>query len=404
GELIAPDAESLARLAGELGQSRGELSRQEALLGQLEAARAAVDERRRTGGDGLQTLEREIAALEGKLATLEKIQGQVEENSKVQDWIAHHQLASKPRLWQKIRVEQGWETAVESVLRERLHAMEMSDPELLQRLLDDPPPAKVSAFIPGPEAKPERERGLKPLADYVVALEPAVSGVIAAWLAPYYAVEGVPRLMTRLELSPQAVLVNREGHQFSRFGVSFHAPDPADTGILARQREIEALGAEARQRQDEIEKKREELTGLDHSLAEHDEGLAKLRVAGAALKQRHHERQLENLKLAQGEERYEERSGQIEGELREIAAEKALEEAAQAAAEARLERHQHEIDELYRKLELTQREHDAGEQGLQAQRNALQQAEREVQEAVFHEKECISKISEIDRSSQVLLE
>src|SRR6266581_3840928 len=148
GELIAPDAESLARLAGELGQSRGELSRQEALLGQLEAARAAVDERRRTGGDGLQTLEREIAALEGKLATLEKIQGQVEENSKVQDWIAHHQLASKPRLWQKIRVEQGWETAVESVLRERLHAMEMSDPELLQRLLDDPPPARVSAFSP----------------------------------------------------------------------------------------------------------------------------------------------------------------------------------------------------------------------------------------------------------------
>ena len=48
---------------------------------------------------------------------------------------------------------------------------------------DPPPPAKVSAFIPGPEAKPERERGLKPLADYVVALDPAVSGVIAAWLA-----------------------------------------------------------------------------------------------------------------------------------------------------------------------------------------------------------------------------
>jgi chromosome segregation protein len=280
----------------------------------------------------------------------------------------------------------------------------MSDPELLKRLLDDPPPAKLSAFIPGPEARPPRERGLKPLADYVVALEPAVSGVIAAWLAPYYAVEGVPRLMTRMELSPQAVLVNREGHQFSRFGVSFHAPDPADTGILARQREIEALSADARGRQDEIENKREELAALERSLTEHDEGLAKLRVAGAALKQRHHERQLENLKLTQGQERYQERSAQIEGELREISAQKAQEQSAQAAAEARLERHQHEIDELYRRLELTQREHDAGEQGLKVQRDALLQAERAVQEASYYEKECISKISDINRSSQVLLE
>src|SRR4029077_952984 len=99
----------------------------------------------------------------------------------------------------------GWETAVESALRDRLHAMEMSDPELLQRLLDDPPPAKVSAFLPGTDAKLDHETGLKPLADYVEPVEPAVGGVIAAWLAPFYVVEGVPRLMTRMALPPQVV-------------------------------------------------------------------------------------------------------------------------------------------------------------------------------------------------------
>ena len=299
-ELVAPDSQSLARLAQELEQSTAELSRQEVLLAQLEAARAALDGQRQTTVEGLQTLERELSALDGKLLTLQRIQNQVEENSKLQDWIAKHQLASRPRLWQKIRVEAGWETAVESVLRERLHAMEVSDPELLQRLLEDPPPAKVSAFIPGSDVERPREAGLKPLADYVEAVEHAVGGIIAAWLAPYYAVEGVPRLMARMGLPPQAVLVNREGHQFSRFGVNFHASDPADTGILARQREIEALGNEARGRQDEIGKMRDKVARLDASLAEHDEGLAKLRVAGAALKQRHHERQLENLKLVQG--------------------------------------------------------------------------------------------------------
>ena len=403
-ELLAPDADVMARLSGELGQSRAELSRQEALLAQLETARAAVDERRRTGTDSLQTFERELSALEGKLATLRKIQSQVEEDSKIQDWIAKHQLASKPRLWQKIRVEQGWEAAVESVLRERLHAMEMSDPELLQRLLEDPPPARVSAFSPGPAADLRREKGLTPLADYVKAAEPAVAAVVSAWLAPYYAVEGVPRLLARMELSPHAVLVNREGHQFSRFGVSFHAPDPADTGILARQREIEALEQEAGRRQEGIEKKRQELSDLERSLAEHDEGLSRLRAAGTALKQRHHERELEHFKLTQGQERYRERSQQIEGELAEIGALQTQERAAQSAAEASLEQHQAEIDELYRQVELSQQEHEATESRLEQQRQAVQEAERDAQQAGFHEKECISKISDINNALHVLHE
>jgi chromosome segregation protein len=403
-ELVAPEAQLLVHLAEELAQSGAELSRQEALLAQLEGAREALDGQRRACVDSLQLFERELSALEGKLLTLQKIQNQVEENSKIQDWIGRHGLASKPRLWQKIRVEAGWETAVESALRERLHAMEMSDPELLQRLLEDPPPARVSAYFPGTDSELHREAGLKPLADYVAAAEPAVGAVVAAWLAPFYAVEGVPRLMTRMGLPAQAVLINREGHQFSRFGVSFHAPDPADTGILARQREIEALEEEKRGREDSIEKRRGELAGLDRSLVEHDEGLAKLRVAGTALKQRHHERQLENLKLTQGQERYQERSRQIDAELAEITAQQAQERAIQAAAESGLERHQGEIDALYRKLESTQKDEDTAGQRLEAQRQAVLQAEREVQEAGYVEKDCISKISEIDRSSKVLLE
>ncbi|HYT15591.1 MAG TPA: chromosome segregation protein SMC [Burkholderiales bacterium] len=403
-ELVAPDSQLLARLAQELAQSNAELSRQETLAAQVETARAAIVVQREAATEKVRTLEREISALDGRLLTLQKIQNQVEENGQIQEWIARHGLASMPRLWSKIRVESGWEVAVESALRERLHALEMSDPELLQRLIEDPPPAKVSAFTPGEGAEPARERGLKSLADYLTVLEPGVHGVIAAWLAPYYAVEGVPRLMTRMGLSPQAVLVTREGHQFSRYGVSFHAPDPADTGILARQREIEALSAEALERQEEIEGARQTLSKLERSLAEHDEGLAQLRAAGTALKQRHHERQLEHLRLTQGQERYEERRRQIERELGEIAAQKAQEQANQTGAETRLEQRQHEIDELYRRLELTQQEHDAAERNLEAQREEAQQAERTLQEAGFYEKECLNKLNEIDRSINTLLE
>jgi chromosome segregation protein len=402
-ELVAPDSQSLSRVGQELDRSSAELARQETLLDQLEAARAAVDERRQTSVEKLQALERELSALDGRLLTLQRIQSQVEENGRIQAWLDRHQLGSKPRLWQRIRVEAGWETAVESALRERLHAMETSDPELLQ-LLDDPPPARVSAFTPGGEARLSRESGLKPLADYVTAVEPAAAGVVSGWLASFYAIEGTPRLMARMELSPHAILVNREGHQFSRYGVSFHAPDPADTGILARQREIESLTGEARARQDEIDRIRGDLASLERSLAEHDEGLAKLRIAGTALKQRHHERQMENLRLTQGQERYQERNRQIESELAEIASHVNQERANQSRAEAGLERHQQNIDELYRRLELMQAEHDVAEKALDTQRQALAQADREVQEGTYNEKECLSKINEIDRSSNLLLE
>ena len=41
-----------------------------------------------------------------------------EEDAPLHAWLERHQLAGLPRFWQKIRIDHGWETAVESVLRE----------------------------------------------------------------------------------------------------------------------------------------------------------------------------------------------------------------------------------------------------------------------------------------------
>jgi chromosome segregation protein len=403
-ELAAPDAVQMARLTDELESSRSDLLRQEGLLEQVESARAALEAERQTALEQAQMLERELSALEGKLLTLQQVQSRVEDDGDIQGWIERYDLVARPRLWQKIRVESGWETAVESVLRERLHALEAADPALLERLLQDPPPSKMSVFAPGPAGNPARERGLKPLAEYVRALEPGAEGVIAEWLAPYYAVEGVPPAGTRMSLSPGAVLVNREGHQFSRLGVRFHAPDPADTGILARAREIEGLASEIDARRKDVHGARERLAALETSLAEHDEGLTKLRAVGAALGERHHERQLEHVKLVQNQERHAERSRQIEGELAEIGAQKAPEAAARTAAEDRLRQLGEDVERFGRTLEAVRAEHGAAERRLAEQRLALAQVEREVQEASFSEKECHSKLSEIDRSLEVILE
>jgi len=403
-ELLAPDPGHLARLEQDLAHSDAELRRQGDVLAQVESARTGVEASRAAAQKRLQALERELSALDAKLLTLQEIQSQVEENGQLHSWIERHRLGTHSRLWQKIRVEPGWESAVESVLREKLHALEIGNYDTLQRLIDDPPPAKVSAFTAGDAGKMPHEYGLRPLAELVTSIEPGTGAVLASWLHDRYAVEGVPAIAMRLELHPRVVLVNREGHQFGRYGVTFHAPDPSDTGILARQREIESLAANARTMTEDIAHARHELARFERALAEHDEGLAALRAAGAALRQRYHERQLEHVKLIQGRERYAERSSQIDAELEEISQQKASEEATRAASGATLAEQYCTLDMLNARLLDVTAGHDAAEQALEAQRRTLQQAEHEAQETAFAEKECANKISEIDRSLQSLLE
>ena len=406
-ELLAPDSAHLAQLVQDLAHSDAEMLRQSEVLAQVEGARTGVEADRAAAQERLQAAERDYSALDAKLLTLQKVQSQVEENGQIHGWIERHQLGAATRLWQNIRVEPGWESAVESVLREKLHALELGDYDTLQHLIEDPPPAKVSAYYTGGGGVPlaiAQEHGLRPLAELVRPLEPGAAAVLASWLHDCYAVEGVPALAVRLELHPRVVLVNRDGHQFGRCGVSFHAPDPSDTGILARQREIEALAPDARTLEEDIARARQELARLELALAEHDEGLAALRAAGAALRQRHHERQLEQVKLTQGQERYAERSGQIERELEEIGQQKTAEDATRAASEASLAEQYRALDERNARLLDVNSGHDAAGQALEAQRRTLQQAEREAQETAFAEKECANKIGEIDRSVQSLLE
>jgi len=404
GELLAPDPEHLARLGQDLEQGDAELRRQGEVLAQVEGARTGVEASKTGAQERLQVLERELSALDAQLLTLQRIQSQVEENGKIHDWIERHQLSTHARLWQKIRVEPGWESAVESVLREKLHALELGDYEALQRLVDDPPPAKVSAFTSGESIAMEQEHGLRPLAELVRPLEPGVGAVLAAWLHDCYAVEGVPALAMRLELHPRVVLVNRDGHQFGRYGVAFHAPDPSDTGILARQREIESLAVDAHAMAEGIVHARQELAGFEQALAEHLEEVTALRAAVVALRQRYHESQLEHVKLAQGQERYAQRSGQIERELEDIGMQKAAEEDTRAASEASLAEFGGALEELNASLLDAKIAYEASGQALEAQRRMLQQAERTAQEAAFAEKECANKIGEIDRSLQSLRE
>ena len=402
--LAKPDSAAIEDQRRQIAALAEDASRKDAQLALQLQQLPELENARRTAQEKLDAQQREQAGLESRLATLKQVQDQVESNAQIHEWLIKHQLDALPRLWQQVRVEAGWETAFEAVLREKLHAVEVSQPELLQRMLEDAPPAKLSVYAATAATTDPALEGMRPLASLLGIHDEAVRGVMQDWLHGVYAVESAPGPEERHALPPGVILVSRQGHQFSRSAVSFHAPDPGDTGILARQREIEDLSAQLREREDALRQSRTEQHVVEAALGGHNQRLATLRQEAAALKQRVHEQQMESLRLSQGLERFQERSRQIQQELDEIARQQETERASQAAAEASLALHQQAMEEATGRVAVTLQAHAQAEEALNAQRLALQQAEHEDQEAIFYEKECTSKINEINSSIQVILE
>ncbi len=342
---------------------------------------------------------RDQTAADAQLATLRQVQAAAEEDVPLHEWLERHQLAALPRFWQKIRIDHGWETAVESVLRERLHALELGDSG---RLGADRPPVKASLFGPGAAASAAMLAGYTPLQDKVHAIDAGLAGALADWLASAYAIEGNPSAGQRDALPAGTVLVNREGDQFTRYTVSFHAPDSADAGILARQSEIEDLEERCRALAQRAEAARAQADRAGAQLAERLAALDQAREAVGARQQEKHEAQIEALKLGQAQERYRERTAQIRDEIGVVSQE--AERDGQRLAESRntLARINEEIRGAKEKLETVRAGYVAAETALAEQRIRGQQAEREAQDAVFGEREVTAKIAEIDNSVRMI--
>ena len=124
---------------------------------------------------------------EAQLATLRQIQAAAEENAPLHEWLERHRpRAALPRLWQKLRIDHGWETAVESVLRERLHALELTDAAQALGGAADRPPVKASVFDHGSRPRGAPAAGLAAGSPRCTSSDPAVAGALADWLAGVY--------------------------------------------------------------------------------------------------------------------------------------------------------------------------------------------------------------------------
>jgi chromosome segregation protein len=301
-----------------------------------------------------------------------------------------------------VRIETGWETAVEAVLRERLHALELGEAGALSALDSDRPPVRASAFARGSAASAQSLSGYAPLAQKVHVGDPAIAGALGDWLHSVYAIDSTPSVREREALPAGAVLVGRNGDQFTRSTVSYYAPDPADAGILARQAEIDELRERCKALAAQTDSARTAASGAASDLAAREAALETGRSKIAQLQAARHAAEIERLKADQARQRFEERAALIRAELEEIRRELELGEQRIGECRAALARIGADLEAARGALGALQAEYAAAETELGERRQALQRAEREVQDAVFEEREGASKIAELDASVRMV--
>ncbi|MCC7486838.1 MAG: chromosome segregation protein SMC [Burkholderiales bacterium] len=396
--LQAPDAAQCAALAEELARVGGELRALRADLAAREEEMPLAEQAQREQGALLEAATQRLAGMEARAHTLAQLQERLERGAGMEDWLARHGLAGARRLWQDVRIEAGWEDALEAVLRERLNSIGVTDLDDTARWLAGPPPAKTTFHRPLELAhEPARVTAGVPLRRLVSCADPALAVVIDDWLREVYiAQDAAAGLAARQALAPGAMLVTREGHLVTRNSVSFHAPDNELHGVLTRQRELEELAASTAAARLELDGQRRAAGAAREDIAGRRAALDEARGAIDAGQQRQHALQLEALRLSGESERVARRAGQIAEELAEIGGQAGAAGARIETAGAAIARLEEDLRRAREDAALAAELHRRAEGALQEQRDAVQHARDAAQHAAFHARSCEAKIGEVE--------
>ncbi len=373
----------------------------EASARSVEAADAlpALDDRRREQIEQTNAALTRHTDLAARLAALKALQDKVRTEGKLEPWLKRHGLEGLQGLWTRVHIESGWETALESTLRERLSAFEISRLESVLAFAQDAPPARL-AFYTSPKAQiANSHRTLPRLSDMLRLGDADLAALLNDWLEGVYTAPSLEAaLADRTKLTHGEVIMTREGHAVSAFAVSYYAPDSEQAGMLARAQEIENLDRQWRAQTLIADDARSALVRCEAACTEAGLRAAQARGEATVAQTRAHETHVAWLKLSQEVEASTARIGRVDQELGEVTAQ--IDELG-----SRLSEGDGRFETLDQQLADAQQEHAnrddaviAAERALADARQAWNDAQREAQEAQFQSRTLAARRDEYQRA------
>lgn len=397
--LAAPDEQRLVNLQQQLAAAQEAAETADARLHELQEQVPQLDEERRARQQDTNAQGHKQADLSARMEALKALQEKVRTDGKLQPWLAKHGLGGLQGLWSRIHVEQGWESALEAALRERLNSLEVSRLDMVRAFASDAPPARLAFYSPPQAAAPEAAGALPRLADLLRLNDAGQKALLADWLHGCYTAPSLEEaLAARDKLQPGEALFVKSGHCVTAHSVSFYAQDSEQAGLLARQQEIENLEKQLRAQALITEEARSALVRAEAAYSDASQRLVTARREAAETQGRAHELQVESLRLTQLAEQTRARSEQIAGDLAEVDALLEDLQERRVAAEARFEELDMQLaDSQERHAQLDERVIEA-ERKLAESREQHRSLERQAQEAQFAQRALEARRGELQRA------
>jgi len=376
---------------GELLRTQREeaLAASVAAAAQLADAEAAIEqaraERERLQQE-TQKAREDLARQQAELEALQSLQASLDAKDRLKPWLERQGMSGQSRLWQRLRVREGWQTAVESVLADRIAALEVGSISRAAGFASDAPPARLALFSTGTASASTAEPGT--LAAQILG-DDAAAHTVRGWLNGVHCADSLAEAVAAADASTSAGdaasrrWVTREGHLAASGLLRFHAQDDAGAAALSRRNRMEQLEASVRGHQIMAEETGLALQRADLQLAERQQMLAAQRDKVRSAQARAHELELAELRLLEKIERLASRDASVGATLDTLRQERteleaARDRAVQSFEEADL-RLAGQQEEFEHQRELQERQ----AKEVAEVREQVQAAERAVQEAVM---------------------
>jgi chromosome segregation protein len=397
--LAAPDEARLRDLQEQLAAAQEASAEADARLQDLQEAVPQLDDDRRTRQQAVNTEGARHAELSARLEALKALQEKVKTDGKLAPWLAKHGLESLQGLWSRIHIEQGWESALEAALRERLGALEVSRLDMVRAFGGDAPPAKLAFYTPPVAGVPPAAATMPRLSDLLRLSDAGQQALLGEWLHGCFTAETLEdALAQREKLQPGEVMYVKSGHAVTAHSVSFYAQDSEQAGLLARQQEMENLERQLRAQTLIADESRTALARAEAAYGDAAQRLVTARREAADTQSRAHELQVETLRLSQLAEQTRARSEQLSNDLGEVNAQLEELQERRIAAESRFEELDMQLaDSQERHAQLDERVIEAG-RALAASREQHRSLERQAQEATFAQRTLEARRGELSRA------
>ena len=406
GQLASFDQGRLDMMQQEVERLTAELQQRVDSARGAEEHRSELESERSAASEEKSRVTEAQARMQARLHALSDLQANVEADERLDPWLHVHGLDSLPRLFKGLEVEDGWESAFEAVLRERIEAIEVGNLDTVAAFEAAAPPSRIAFFCAdGGSDSPQAAAPWPALAGKLRDSGSALAGVMRDWLAGVYvAPDLASALRERHRLPAGAQLVVAAGHRIGRHAVRFYAADDRKAGLLVRRLEIENLQRQLKAQRLVEEQAVARLARAESGLRRAQELAQSEREAGERSRIRLHETQLEAVRLGESQERIRLRCEQIDRELEEIRAHEVGLEQQRSEAQSRFEELDQALSEQQQGAETARVGYEAAEQSVREAREASHRLQVERQRLDIEINMARERLAEVEAAMREAIE